>query len=378
MVVRIEKMATGALGVAHCGERTVLVSGALPGELVECGNCNDKKGYILSEAVKVIEASPDRVFPVCPYYDICGGCDFQIVSEKTSAEIKRDILKDNLRRIGGRDDIPEDVPIYWGAFSGYRHRARFHVDLQKRRCGFLARKSSELVSLESCPALSGRLNMLLEDKRKLLDAGRGAMFSNSIDRKTGFAEVQAFEGDDAISLGDERVTVNAGGIEYTVSARVFFQSNPSVLPHLLSFVREHAVGDVIMDLYSGVGTFSALFEGSGCRVYAVERDRSCLALSHINAPSALSFTADVALWGKKNGRHADTVIVDPPRTGLAPDALSLILSWKPERIIYVSCNSATLSRDVKAMEEYGIRALALFDFYPGTGHDESALVLERV
>ena len=86
MVVRIEKMATGALGVAHCGERTVLVSGALPGELVECGNCNDKKGYILSEAVKVIEASPDRVFPVCPYYDICGGCDFQIVSEKTSAE----------------------------------------------------------------------------------------------------------------------------------------------------------------------------------------------------------------------------------------------------------------------------------------------------
>ena len=114
------------------------------------------------------------------------------------------------------------------------------------------------------------------------------MFRNRVSRTTGFAEVSAFEGDDSITLGDKAVTITAGKIPYLVSARVFFQSNPSLLPALLSFVEENAAGKSIMDLYSGVGTFSALFEGSGKKVYAVERDRECLTLSRKNAPSALS------------------------------------------------------------------------------------------
>ena len=378
MVVRIEKLATGAVGVAHADDRTVLINGVLPGEVVECSEGVVKKGFLVPDKMRVIEASPLRIQPSCPYYGICGGCDFQIVSEKDSAELKMKILRDNLRRIGHREDIPEEITIHWGNFNGYRHRSRFHVDCRTRRWGFLARKSSEIVSMESCPALSSRLNALLKDGKALLEKGRSAMFSNAVDRQTGFAEVSAFEGDEAVSLGDERVGISIAGTHYTVTGNVFFQSNPRVLPSLFSFVRENAVGDSIMDLYSGVGTFSALFEGSGKRVYAVERDKACLALSRINAPSALSFTADVALWGKKSGRYADTVIVDPPRTGLSQEALSLILSWNPERIIYVSCNSATLSRDVSAMKDYRIKSAALFDFYPGTGHDENALVLERL
>ena len=378
MALRIEKMASDALGLAHEGGRTILVRGTLPGELVECRIDEEKPGYAMAEAIGIIESSPMRRNPVCPYYGFCGGCSFQIVSEEDSARIKRDILCDNLRRIGKRSDVPETIPIHFGCFDGYRHRARFHVDAANRRYGFLGRRSSEIVPIESCPALSSGLGSLLKDGRRLLEEGRNAMFSNRVDRSTGFSEVSAYEGDDGVSFGDEVVHTKALSIDYSVNARVFFQSNPKVLPELLSFVRDHAIGDSIMDLYSGVGTFSALFEGSGKRVYAVERDRSCLALSRINAPSALSFTADVALWGRRNGRHVDTVIVDPPRTGLSPDALSQILSWKPERIIYVSCNSATLARDLGRAGGYAIGAAALFDFYPGTGHDESAVVLDRI
>ena len=109
----------------------------------------------------------------------------------------------------------------------------------------------------------------------------------------------------------------------------------------------------------------------------MERERRCLVLSRKNAPSALSFTSDVALWGKKSGARPDTIIVDPPRTGIARDALSLILSFGAERIIYVSCNSATAARDIGMMDGYGIDKARVFDFYPGSGHEESAFVLSR-
>ncbi len=377
MALRIEKMASEGVGIAHDNGKTVLVKGALPGELVECSAVESKKGYDTAEVSGIIEQSPMRIEPRCPYYGKCGGCDFQIVSEKDSACIKRDILVDNLVRIGHREDVPKDIPVHYGSFYGYRHRARFHVDVSGGKWGFLARKSSTITEIRSCPVISERLNELLGDGKELIRAARNAMFSNRIDRTTGFAEISAFDGDDAVTLGAETVTITIGDIRYSVNANVFFQSNPSLLASLLAFVRDNAEGESIMDLYSGVGTFSALFEGSGKRVYAVERNKACLELSKRNAPSALSFTADVALWGKKNGRSVDTVIVDPPRTGLSPEALSLILSWKPERIIYISCNSSTLSRDVGRMHEYTITRASSFDFYPGTGHDESALVMDR-
>ena len=376
MALRIERMGSDAVGIAHDGDRTVLVRGALPGELVTCRITEERKGFSAGEAEEILEPSPLRREPVCPYYGKCGGCSFQIVSEKDSAALKAGIVRDNLRRIGHVEELPE-FSVFHGSFHGYRHRARFHVDPAARKWGFLGRRSSSIIPIDSCPALSPRLNALLSDGRQLLGKGREAMFSNRMDRNTGFAEVSAFEGDDEVSLGSEPVRITAGDVSYLVSAAVFFQSNPSVLPHLLSFVKENAIGESIMDLYSGVGTFSALFEGSGKRIYAVEREKQCLALSRQNAPSALSFTADVAAWGRKSGRHVETVIVDPPRTGIAPEAISQILSWKPERIIYVSCSSATLSRDVGLMDGYSVTRAAVFDFYPGTGHDETALVLDR-
>ncbi len=378
MALRIERMASDAVGIGREDGHLVFVRGTLPGEVVEYEVTERKTGYTAGEAVRILEPSPMRRSPACPYYGLCGGCSFQIVSESDSASIKEEIVRSNLRRIGKVDELPEFLPPVHGAFPGYRHRARFHVDFSGRRWGFLGRRSSELVQIRRCPALSPRLDALLDDGDELLRQGRSEMFRNRVSRTTGFAEVSAFEGDDSITLGDKAVTITAGKIPYLVSARVFFQSNPSLLPALLSFVEENAAGKSIMDLYSGVGTFSALFEGSGKKVYAVERDRECLTLSRKNAPSALSFTADVALWGKRNGRHVDTVIVDPPRTGISEEALPLILSWNADRIIYVSCSSATAARDIGRMKGYRITRARVFDFYPGTGHEESAFVLDRV
>ena len=377
MAVRIEKIVSDALGFCHDGQRALFIEGALPGELVEYAVREEKNGYAMADCTAVIEPSPLRTEPRCPYYSICGGCSFQIVSEKDSAMLKEEIVKDNLRRIAGLNELPPFDPPVYGSFSGYRHRVRFHVDLRKKEWGFLGRRSSSIVHVESCPMLSPRLSSCLSDGRKLIEEGRAAMFRGEIDRNTGIAEVRAFDGDDEVTFSDRSVRITVSGVPYYVSSDVFFQSNPSLLPSLFDFIRENVTGETVMDLYSGVGTFSALFEGSGRRVYAVEKDRRCLTLSKKNAPSALSFTSDALSWGKRSGRHVDTVIVDPPRTGLGRETASLIASWKAERIIYVSCNSVTLSRDIPYMTGYHIMKAMVLDFYPGSGHEESVFLLER-
>ena len=380
MALRIEKMASDAIGIAHDEDgKAVFIRSALPGELVEYEIKEKKPGYTIADASEIIEKSEMRREPVCPYYSVCGGCSFQIVNERDSAAIKTEIVKDNLRRIAKLQDLPPFEETVYGNFERYRHRVRFHVDFSLRKAGFLGRKSSELIEISSCPALSERLDALLSEKKnELLSQARSEMFQNRVDRNTGFSEVSAFEGDDEITMNEKAIGITIASHRYYVSARVFFQSNPALLPPLFEFVEENVIGDTIMDLYSGVGTFSALFENSGKKVFAVERDRECLYLAKKNAPSALSFASDVALWGKKNKEKADTIIVDPPRTGIGEEALSLILSWKPERIIYVSCNSTTLSRDIGRMTGYKAIKGKVFDFYPGTGHDESAFVIDRV
>lgn len=378
MALIIEKLASGALGVSHINGKTVFVENALPGEKVEIKINDEKKGYIMASSSEILERAENRIEPICPYYGVCGGCDFQFVSEKDSAYLKQDIVKDNLMRIGHMETLPPfDEPAY-GEMEGYRSRCRVHVDLKTKKQGFLKKGTNELFDIDFCPALEKKLNGLISEKGgRLFKEARSRMFENRVNRNTGYAEVALFSGDKEVSFGNNLVDIEVSGIPYKVSANVFFQSNPRVLPKLFDFVKEHTIGDNVMDLYSGVGTFSALFEGSGKTVYAVERQKECLALARINAPSAISFSDDVAIWGRKSGRHVDTVIVDPPRVGLDKGVPEMISSWKPERIIYVSCNSVTAARDLPLFTGYRIDRVKVFDFYPGSSHEETVVLMSR-
>lgn len=378
MALRIEKAVSGCKGLAHQDGKTYLVEGALPGELVEVREISERRGTVEAEVLSVLEPSPMRKTPVCPYYGKCGGCDFQIVSPEDSAKIKEEIVKDVFQRIGGLENLPTfDSPAY-GEFSGYRYRARVHVDLKTKRQGFLAPSSNQLVEIDHCPALEQKLDALLADKGgALFRRARSLMFENRVNRNTGFVEVPLFAGDRAVSDSAKSTQIAIGDTLFNVSAEVFFQSNPKLLPELFTFVKENVTGDNIMDLYSGVGTFSALFNGSGKTVYAVEREKLCLELSKKNAPEAISFTDDVARWAKNSGRKADTVIVDPPRVGLENGVVVMIESWNPERVIYVSCNPVTAARDLAHFKNYRMEKAKVFDFYPGSSHIETGLVLSR-
>ena len=366
-------------GLGYDDGKTVIVEGALAGEEVQYEKIIEKKGMIEGRVREIITSSPLRVTPVCPYYGVCGGCDFQIVGERDSAYIKEEIVKDTMKRVGKLDTLPSFDPPAYSSFNNYRIRCRVHVDVKTKRQGFLKANSNQLVDISYCPALEEKLNRLLSERGgDIYRRARELMFENRVNRDTGFVEVPLFSGDSLVSMSDKSVDITVGGIKYSASASVFFQSNPKLLESMSAFVKENVVGEDIMDLYSGVGTFSALFNGENKRVYAVERERKCLELSKKNAPSAISFTDDCARWGKSRGKHVDTVIVDPPRTGLDREVISLIEGWKPERIIYISCNPVTASRDLAIFSSYYPVKAKVFDCYPGSSHVETVVLMSRV
>lgn len=374
----VEKLVTGASGLSHTSDgRSIFLPGTLPGEEVAVYSAKDKKNFLEAEKTEIVNPSSIRIKPACPYAGLCGGCDFDYVSPDNSARLKDEIVKDNISRLSKPEVMPKFLPPAYGMGDGWRARVRIHVSMKERKAGFLGKGSNALVEVRHCPRLEKGLDDILMQGDNLVRSARSYLLSKGVNRKTGFIELSLFSSDDGVLIeGDEGVRT-IDGIPYHVRGDVFFQSNPKLLPALFSFVRENTVGESIMDLYSGVGTFSALFENTAKQVVAVERQKECLALARKNAPSAESYTGDVALWGRKNRTKVDTVIVDPPRTGLDKGVPEMIASWKSERIIYVSCNSVTLARDIPHFTGYHPVIAQVFDFYPGSAHEESAVVLER-
>ncbi len=380
MALKIEKLVSSARGLGYEDGRTVLLSDVLPGEEVEYRIKKERRGVVEGEVTEIITSSPLRISPLCPLYGKCGGCDFQTVSPSSSASLKEGIVKDNLLRLGGMYTLPAFLPPVYGKSDGYRKRARIHVDPRTGACGFLERESNRLVRVKHCPLLDSRINALLEEEKgTLYREARELMFENKVNRDTGLVEVPLFAGDDEVSFGDRVVSITVGERSYSVTAGVFFQSNPGVFSSILDYVRANSVGDTVMDLYSGVGTFSALFNGTNKTVWAVEKEKRCLTLARRNAPDALFYTDDCAKWVTKGPKvRVDTIIVDPPRTGLDRAVIDMIAEWNPERVIYVSCDSVTMSRDIALMRSHRVEEISVYDAYYATHHIETVALMRRV
>ncbi len=380
MQVTVEKLVQGGNGFARLdSHKSIFIEGALPGERVEVTIDEEKKGYAKGRVKTILEASADRVVPPCPHWGVCGGCDLQHLASDKQPEAKQKMVMENLKRIGALS--ADSFVLGETSFSkswAYRSRARFHVDVGTREIGFLAKKSNVLVPIATCPVLVDSLNVELAKKDKILAAARKQMFSSQ-SRRGRYIEVNAFAGDKKVSFGDEVVLATVAGHPFYVTANVFFQSNLFMLPHLAAYVAHHVRGDLVMDLYSGVGTFSSFLAAKGRTLIAVERQKECLALAKRNVPGLLVYTDKVELWAKRQGQQVDTVVVDPPRTGLEEALPSLIASWKPKRVIYVSCDSVTLGRDLQrfSQQRYTVQEVKVFDLYPQTFHQEVVAILDR-
>jgi len=380
--VEIERILPGGMGLAHAGGKTVFVSLAAPGDRVRVQVEREQGNVLFASIVEIITPAPVRIEPPCPYFGRCGGCDFQQLTYEVQLATKSDIIRDCLHRIARLEDIPQIVvtpsPNDWR----YRMRAMWQIDQDEGTIGYYERGSRRVCDVVDCAVLRPALQAKLEEVRatewhefppdlKHLDVVAG---EEDVSFAPAFANFETRE-----------LSLTVRGEVYRYNAEAFFQINPSLLGPLIEFALGDASGASALDLYSGVGLFTLPLSRQFQRVIAVEANAVAVRFARRNLQdagltNARVIAAGVSDWFRGGRvRDVDFVLLDPPRAGAESAVIKGIIDLRPVAISYVSCDPATLARDLRKLfaAGYQITSIRGFDLFPQTHHVETVVRLTQ-
>jgi 23S rRNA (uracil1939-C5)-methyltransferase len=394
-------MAHGGHGVARRGSGVIFVEGVLPGEVVNARVVLKNSRRTLAKPTDLIAPSPDRISPECSLFNECGGCQWQFIRYETQATLKERILADVLERLGGLKVPPLSPPLLGDPF-GYRYRARLKVS-RDGSPGFFAERSHRVVPARECPVLVEPLNLLLGKLSKYNELCRGLkeiliawggdgataaawgwggnrINARSLMKKAGLKGLII---NNRLIHGDPRVNLPMASLTCGISADGFFQANWELNLGMIEAVMELIPpGLEILDLYAGASNFSLPLAMRGDRVTAVEEherpveDARLCAVRHGLDLRFIQGDAEAVLSDEKCG--AEAVLVDPPRAGMARGVTESLLRIAPSIVVYVSCDPATLARDLKRLgSDYRLVSVRLVDLFPQTSQIETIVKLER-
>lgn len=427
-------MANGQ-AVGRTGGMVVFCFGPLPGERARVRLTQVKRSYAVAEPIELLERSPERADPFCPVFGECGGCQVQHLSYRAQLQWKRATLRNALQRIGGIADA--DIAETIGAANprGYRNKMAIVVKRTDRvRVGFYRMRSHEMVTISGCPVVAPQLDAYiaafasasatspigtaLSDARHIVARQArasaeavlsfttlhrsqkvAASASDLVKHLPGLAGVaNSYEPRSANAVMGRKNELLAGrseieevisGIRYRVSSASFFQINVEIVERIVEAIRQEPRANNVVDLYCGMGTFSLAFAAAGARVLGVEENAHAVAEAVANAKlngfgERCSFQAARVeeFATSKRGSNAleavDLVFLDPPRKGSDELTLRAIARARPQRIGYLSCDPATLARDLKLLVSNGYRLgrVQPLDMFPQTGHVETLAFLQ--
>jgi 23S rRNA (uracil1939-C5)-methyltransferase len=428
MEVRIEKLVYGGDGLAHSDGHTVFVPLVLPGELVEIDGSARKKKFIRGRLERVVEPSAERVPAPCPHYGRCGGCQYQHMPYDAQLRYKAEILRETLGRIG-RIQWASAIETHVSPPFGYRNRAQWKLrpNLEgssgSAAIGYFEMGTTKLCAVTECTILSPRLADTFSRLRQVVSQGNAL---SSIDEIEAFADSsdekillnlsaerladspetiaaslrESVANVESILIQDRRadkfhldgpgyLTYAVGGAQFRVGHLSFFQVNRFMIEPLVEAVTGTTKGRLALDLFAGVGLFTVALTKQFERVIGVESNLAAAKDLEANlkesggaSPSSRNVTAEgfLSRWQEK----PDLVVIDPPRAGVETEALAHLKKILPTRIHYVSCDPATLARDLaqlvgtqEAAGPYEIEAINLFDIFPQTYHMEVLVRLRR-
>jgi tRNA/tmRNA/rRNA uracil-C5-methylase (TrmA/RlmC/RlmD family) len=341
LTLRILEIAFGGSGVAKADGKVIFVPFTIDGELVEVEITESRKNFSLGTARAILEASPYRDDPPCPYYKTCGGCDYQHIQYSHQLELKRLQVEQALMRIAGVRDVVVPSVIPSPRTYGFRNRITVHSD--GLAIGFFRKKSRRIVDIAKCLLASEVVNAKLEQARRHgMSAGTHA------------------------TLRKED------------SVLTFVQTNDAIAEEIMSYIQERVSGSVLVDAYCGSGFFAHRLAPRFETVIGIERQRAACDLAIRAAlPGEKYLCADVskALGEILRQQQVDVLILDPPAEGLSQQANVVIAEHLPTRIVYVSCNPTTFARDLARLP---VRLVEVqpFDMFPQTAEIELVAVLE--
>jgi 23S rRNA (uracil1939-C5)-methyltransferase len=425
----IEKLVYGGDGLARLPAdeqgrgKAVFVPFVLEGETVEASLLGQKRGYARAHANRILQPSPLRVEAKCPYFGECGGCHYQHTGYAHQLEIKAAILKENLRRIA-KIELDTDLIVHSSPEWNYRNRARLQVRSNPDfALGYYKFNSHQILPVEDCPISSPLINHAITAIWKLGRAGKVGpgiqeieFFANADDRElllqlhvtdirrqaaiqvaeeirsvlpeaTGVSVLRSLPGrnsdpEQIVALGADSLAYKTRRASYRVRHGNFFQVNRYLVDELVEAVTDGHSGDVAFDLYAGVGLFSTILARSFAQVIAVESSPTArIDLAH-NSPSNVKTvpkTTEQFLEGVADRLRPNLVVVDPPRAGLGEAVVRRLAGLGAARMIYVSCDPATSSRDLAGLlgAGYRVQQAHLVDLFPQTYHLESVFHLVR-
>lgn len=391
--LRIEKLVYGGDGLARAGRHVVFVPYSLPGESVKIAVQERKAQHVRATIQEILEPSPHRVAPPCQHFTACGGCHYQQADYGFQVESKLAILRETLQRVG-KITPPEAIDVITGPPLEYRNRAQFHV--QDNKIGYHEEGSRIIQGIEHCHIISPKLHEAFDALRKMMRDRRWPNFLRTVELFTNETDVQLnvlqatqplakrFFGwcaEEISGFASSSLNYPAGEYNFRVSHDAFFQINRFLIGPLVEAALQGAEGERALDLYSGVGLFSLPLARIIPHVTAVENGVPAWHDIQFNAQTAgvqieaLQTSAEDYL-ATAQGQQFDFVLADPPRAGLGKRAVASLLKMQPKRLTIVSCDPATLARDLAAlMPTYGIEGMTLIDLFPQTYHLETVVRL---
>jgi 23S rRNA (uracil1939-C5)-methyltransferase len=444
LLLNIEKLIYGGDGLARLSPgspkaaspdnkdrargKAVFVPFVLAGEKIEAALTEEKPGFARAMADTILEPSPDRVPPPCPHFARCGGCHYQHAAYDHQLEIKKEILRENLRRIA-KLELECEIQVHPSPPWNYRNRSRLQVRTQPEfAVGYFKFASHELLPVEECPISSplinrgiaalwqsGRAGKAVEGVReieffanadsngnetKLLleflcapEARRAAVRAwaeelcaamPEIAGIAAFREPQKGVQEPLVTVGASELTYQTKTAAYRVSAGAFFQTNRFLIDELVNIVTAGRSGKLALDLYAGVGLFSTALSCDFRHIISVESSQTAASDLQYNLPvngKAVQLSAEqyLAKAPKPDLIAPDLVVIDPPRSGLGDAVARALASAVAPRLTYVSCDPATLARDLVPLLAAGYRVeeAHLVDLFPQTYHLETVLHLVR-
>jgi len=427
--VEIFRLASDSTGVGYIEGKTVFVSGMLPGERGKVRITEDRNNYLRADTIEIHCISQERQSPPCTIYSECGGCNLQHLNYKASLDWKRRWVEDALRRIGGLADIQVEPIMGMEDPWRYRNKATLHRD-KNGKFGYYKGKTKEVIAFDDCLLLSAYTNRKIKKFQGIIgekspgiktatfresNRGKGLIIldGNTADKKElekvirelknnedfsplGYSIAvpennSEFEGSGAMFLNE-----HLDGLRFRVSPRAFLQVNPRQTQKLYSLVRGWAAltgQETVWDLYCGIGTMTMMLAGKSKNVIGIEENPHAVQDAEENAKDNKIYNVRFVqgrvedLIIKELHGTPDLVVTDPPRAGMELKVLEGLLKIRPKRIIYVSCNPATMARDLKVLtmgEEgedlrgaYEIKKVQPVDMFPWTEHVECIIMMTK-
>ena len=440
MQLKIEKLIYGGDGLArlpadeHGPGKAVFVPFVISGETVETTVTESRSGFTRAKAERIISPSAHRIEPGCPYFTRCGGCHYQHIDYLAQLRAKVDILRETLRRTA-KLELEQKVVVHGAEPWEYRNRTRMHVRHEpKFALGYFSYGSHTLLAVERCPISSSLINegirwvsMLGLDGRIPRNMHGVQFFANQDDTRlmveayvhpgTDPATFQPFitelrrlvaeiagviifptspadddsrqrapltsmHAEPSQAIGDGALTYHAAGFDYRVSGGSFFQTNRFLVDKLVEVVVGNRTGRAALDLYAGAGLFTLPLSRNFDQVFAVEASLQSFSDLRHNSPvnvKCLRMSTEAFLAGRAVKLAPDLIVVDPPRAGLGEKGTRALCRMSASHVTYVSCDPATLSRDLRLLLESGYRVeqAHLVDLFPQTYHMETVLHLAR-